>query len=235
MRHHALACDYDGTVATDGTIDARAAEALSALRASGRRLVLVTGRLLDDLCAVCPELDLFDAVVAENGAVLFRPATHAERALAGAPTASFVDALRARGVDPLAVGRVIVATSHPHDAVVREVIGALGAPLHVVLNKGAVMVLPAGVDKASGLDAALVELGISPDDTVGVGDAENDLALFARCGMGVAVANALEAVRARAHLVTAGAAGAGVAELCARILASSVGGADRVRQDSFVL
>src|SRR5262245_47009377 len=145
MRHHALACDYDGTVATDGAIDARAAQALSALRASGRRLLLVTGRLLDDLRAACAALDLFDSVVAENGAVLFHPATGAARALATPPQASFVRALQARGVDPLAVGRVIVATRRPHDAVVGEVIGALGAPLHVVFNKEAVMVLPAGV------------------------------------------------------------------------------------------
>jgi HAD superfamily hydrolase (TIGR01484 family) len=222
MRHHALACDYDGTVASEGKLDTRAAHALRALRASGRRLLLVTGRLLDDLEVVCPELELFDAVVAENGAVLFRPATRTVRTLADPPPESFVRALRARGVDPLAVGRVMVATRHPHDARVREVIAALGAALHVVFNKGAVMVVPAGVDKATGLDAALAELGISPEDTVGVGDAENDQAFLARCGIAVAVANALAPVSAQADLVTAGAAGAGVAELCARILAAGL-------------
>jgi hypothetical protein len=105
---------------------------------------------------------------------------------------------------------------------VRGVIGARGLAWQVVLNRDAVMALPAGVDKASGLDTALAELGLSPDGTVGVGDAENDCAFLERCGVAVAVANALDVVRARADLVTTAAAGAGVAELCARIVAADL-------------
>src|SRR5262245_60552365 len=71
VRYHVLACDYDGTTATDGRIEPATAQALRRLRDSGRKLVLVTGRVLEDLERVCPELDLFDRVVAENGAVLY--------------------------------------------------------------------------------------------------------------------------------------------------------------------
>ena len=114
---------------------------------------------------------------------------------------------------PLSVGRVIVATWEPHEKAVLETIRELGLELQVIFNKGAVMVLPSGVNKASGLDAALAELGLSPHNAVGVGDAENDHAFLARCECAVAVANALAALKERADLVTAGEHGAGVAEL----------------------
>jgi hydroxymethylpyrimidine pyrophosphatase-like HAD family hydrolase len=81
------------------------------------------------------------------------------------------------------------------------------------LNKGAVMVLPASVNKATGLNAALEELGISPRDIVGIGDAENDEAFLLMCGCSVAVANALDALKARADHVTVGEDGAGVREI----------------------
>ena len=59
-----------------------------------------------------------------------------------------------------------------------DTIRDLGLELQVIFNKGAVMVLPAGVNKASGLAAALADLGLSPHNVVGVGDAENDHAFL---------------------------------------------------------
>lgn len=79
MRFLALACDYDRTLATNGQVDATTVTALERLLASGRRLLLVTGRELEDLVAVFPQLDLFDAVIAENGALLYRPSTREEK------------------------------------------------------------------------------------------------------------------------------------------------------------
>ncbi len=89
----------------------------------------------------------------------------------------------------------------------------MGLGLRVIPNKRALMVLPEGVDKASGLVEALAELGLSPEDAVGVGDAENDLAMLEACGFAVAVANALPMVKERADLVTEGERGAGVSEV----------------------
>ena len=81
MRFLALATDYDGTLATRGRVDAIVLPALDRLRASGRKLLLVTGRELHDLLNVFPEAALFDRVVAENGALLYRPSTKEEVAL----------------------------------------------------------------------------------------------------------------------------------------------------------
>ncbi len=222
MRYLALACDFDGTLASDGTVGERVLAALSRLRESGRKLILVTGRELDDLLAILPRAELFDRVVAENGALLWRPASREATLLAEPPSPEFVGALRARGVAPLSVGRAIVATWHPNETAVLETIRDLGLELGVIFNKGAVMVLPAGVNKATGLAAALDELGLSPHNCVGIGDAENDHAFLALSECAVAVANALPALRERADWVTAGRNGAGVVELCDALLASDL-------------
>src|SRR5262249_17800818 len=108
MRYLALCTDYDGTLATEGTVFPQTVAALESLIASGRRPVLVTGRELDDLQGVCPYLHLFEYVVAENGALLYQPATNTEIPLGQRPPDSFVAALRARGVGPISVGRIIV-------------------------------------------------------------------------------------------------------------------------------
>jgi hydroxymethylpyrimidine pyrophosphatase-like HAD family hydrolase len=218
VRYRALACDYDGTLAKQGRVDRTTLEALERLRVSGRKLVLVTGRQVADLLHVFPRTDLFDRIVAENGAVIYSPPDRSERSLAEPPSARFVAALRNQGVTPLSVGRVIVATEEPNERIMRDTIHQLGLGLQVISNKGAIMVLPPGVDKATGLEAALLDLNVSRDHTVGIGDAENDHAFLRWCGCSVAVANALPIVKQHADLITRGDHGAGVVELADRLL-----------------
>jgi HAD superfamily hydrolase (TIGR01484 family) len=218
MHALALATDFDGTLAEHGRVDEATIAALLRFRASGRKVVLVTGRVLDELRETCPRLDLFDRVVAENGALLYRPDDGSENVLAARPPESFVEALKARGVGPISVGRAIVATWKPHENTVLEVIRTTGLDLQVILNKRAVMILPTGVDKATGLAAALDDLGIAPARVLAVGDAENDHAFLAICGFAAAVANAVPSLQERADLITRADHGAGVAELIDRLL-----------------
>lgn len=222
MRYLALCCDYDGTIAHHGRVDDATLAALNRLRESGRKLVLVTGREIDDLQTVFPHLEIFERIVAENGALVYRPATREERLLSERPPQSFVDKLIERGVGPISVGRVIVATWEPHEKTVLETIRDCGLELQVIFNKGAVMVLPAGVNKATGLRAALAEMNLSPRNAVGVGDAENDHAFLRIVECGVAVANALPAVKEKADIVTSADHGAGVAQLIEEMLADDL-------------
>ena len=222
MQYRALATDYDGTLATEGRVPAATLAALERLRESGRRLILVTGRELDDLRGVFPELERFDRIVAENGALLHWPATRETKSLAAPPPAAFVDRLRKSGVAPLSVGAVIVATWQPNESIVLDAIRELGLELQIIFNKGAVMVLPSGVNKATGLAAALDELGLMPAQVVGAGDAENDHAFLALCGFSMAPANSLPSVKDAVDLVTDGARGAGVEELIDRLLADDL-------------
>jgi hydroxymethylpyrimidine pyrophosphatase-like HAD family hydrolase len=220
MQYLALATDYDGTIANDGVVDQSTVAALQRLRAGSRRLILVTGRDLTDLKQAMPRLDLFDLVVAENGALRYDPASGERRILVQTPSPDFIARLRELGVEPLWMGEAIVATwSHNSDKVLRA-IEDLELKLQIISNKTTIMVLPIGVNKASGLLGALEQLGLSPLDCIGVGDAENDLAFLEVCGLQVAVANAVRSVKERARFVTAGMRGDGVAELIDRLLAT---------------
>ncbi len=219
MRYKVLATDYDGTLADDGTVNAQTVEALNRFRASGRLLVLVTGRELAELKQAFSELELFEFVVTENGATLYQPLTQVEETLAPPPPGPFVELLAQRGV-PLAVGRTIVATVQPYESVVLQTIRDLGLELQVVFNKGAVMVLPSAVNKATGLMTALSRLMIPPSQVVAIGDGENDHSLLGAAGLGIAVQNAVPQLKERAALVTDQPASRGVIEVIDRLLAN---------------
>lgn len=213
----AVATDYDGTIAHDGVVPDSTIAALRDLSAAGLKLLLVTGRQMESLFEVFPHTGLFDCIVAENGALLYTPATNSYRELAPRPLPAFLDALRKRHI-PIAVGRTVVATVEPYEHPVLSVIRELGLEWHLIFNKGNVMALPSGITKATGLVPALHDLGVRAEDTVGVGDAENDHAFLAMCGVAVAVANALPSLKDEAHVVTTAARGEGFNEFARRLL-----------------
>ncbi|MEO8250655.1 MAG: HAD family hydrolase [Burkholderiales bacterium] len=222
MRYLALATDYDGTLATDDTVSEHAVHALERLRVSGRRAILVTGRRLDELLTVCSCVRLFDLVVAENGGVVYNPSTREQTCLADPPSNRFVQQLQSRGVEPLEVGQVLVATLGQHRRAVQDVIWDLGLEAQVIGNRNAVMVLPAGVNKASGLEYALRQLGLSRHEVVGIGDAENDHSFLRRCECAVAVGNAAASTREIAAIVTTAENGNGVVELIDELIANDL-------------
>lgn len=231
MRYHALAADYDGTLAHHGLIDDLTWASLRRLRESGRKLIMVTGRELNELLALLQHPEMFDRIVAENGAVLHCPSAKTIKLLAPAPPPDFAEELRKRGVDRVAVGRVIVAAWEPHQDTILHTIHDMQLELQVIFNKGAVMVLPTGVNKATGLHAALKDLGLSPHNVVAVGDAENDHALITDAELGVAVSNALPSLKKHADLVTSADHGAGVSQLIDRILAKDLADVPPRRHD----
>ncbi|MFO0788931.1 MAG: HAD family hydrolase [Pirellulales bacterium] len=218
MQFHVLATDYDGTLATDGVVPDETIRALERLRNSGRKILLVTGRIIPQLLHVFPQLKLCDLVVADNGAVLYEPTTGKVERLADPPPQEFILELAKRGVPELEVGDVIVATWEPHEATVLQTIRDLRLELQIIFNKGSVMILPTGVNKATGLRAALNRMGLSHLNAVGVGDAENDQEFLKHCGISVAVDNALQVVKDQVDIVTRGARGAGVAELIDQLI-----------------
>ena len=227
MRFHVLATDYDGTLSHDGRVDEPTLAALERLRATGRKLILVTGRELPELLVCMPQLELFDLVVAENGALLYRPSDKETWTLAKPPPRSFVAELLRRGIHQVSVGKAIVATWLTHETTVREVIRDQGLDLQVILNKDAVMVLPVGVNKATGLIAALADLGLSLHETVAIGDAENDQSFLAICACSVGVANALDSIKERVDWVTTEERGAGVVQLIERLITDDLASLER--------
>ncbi|WP_180899841.1 HAD family hydrolase [Martelella soudanensis] len=218
MFFRALAADFDGTVALHGGVDGSTLDALLRLKKTGRYLILVTGREINDLRHALSRLDLFDLIVAENGGVIYDPQADDEDALAAPPPAAFVQKLMERKVEPISIGRTIVATWHPHEGDVLAAIEELGLELQIIFNKGAIMVLPGGINKATGLAVALRRLGLLPQNVVGVGDAENDHAFLKICGCSVAVANAIPSLKTAVDIVLANDHGAGIVELVDRVI-----------------
>lgn len=217
MRFRALATDYDGTIADRGVVDENTIAALSRVRQSGRKLLLVTGRELSDLLNILANPRIFDLIVAENGAIVYDPESATMQSLAEPAPPALVEALQRANV-PLSIGHSIVATVTPYEHVMLQAIRDQRLEWHVIFNKESAMALPSGVDKATGLAAALGALAIAPHDVVGVGDAENDEAFLKSCGLSAAVSNAIDELKAQVDLTTAGARGEGVQELIERLL-----------------
>ena len=218
MRYHVLATDYDGTLADQGQVDEVTLAKLRQLRTTGRKLVLVTGREMKDLVIIFPEYAIFDYIVAENGALIHDPATGVEQLLGPPPEAGFVMALEEKKVYPLSIGKVIVATWEPNEQAVLEVIKASGSERQLIFNKGAVMILPPGINKATGLQVLLHSLHLSAHNVVAVGDAENDSALLQSVECSVAVMNALPSLKEAADWVTDKTYGEGVGEVMDRLI-----------------
>lgn len=213
MRLQVLASDYDDTLARRGQVDELALDRIRAAREAGVSVVLVTGRRLPELLEVFAELNEVDFVVAENGGYAYSPKEGRGWLLAPALDQTLVDQLRACGVDPLYVGEAIVSTVDPWLDVVLKVIAEHCAGYSLIRNRESLMLLPHGIDKGSGLTAALTALGVPAEASVAVGDAENDITLLAAAGRGIAVGDAVLELKAQADLVTIAPGPQGVVEL----------------------
>ncbi|HTI60223.1 MAG TPA: HAD-IIB family hydrolase [Mucilaginibacter sp.] len=217
VRYHAFITDYDGTLAENNQVPAAVLQALKDLKATGRRLILVTGRQLNDLKNAFPEFGVFDAIVAENGALVFNPATLEQEIIGSPPPAGFFDLL-AKSKIPYEKGQVIVSTWMPYERILLDAIQRSGLEHQVIFNKNAVMVLPPAVNKATGLHKALFALNISEHNAVAVGDAENDNAMLSAVECSIAVQNALPHVKQAADWTTTHPASDGVLELIGDLL-----------------
>jgi HAD superfamily hydrolase (TIGR01484 family) len=262
-KYRAIATDFDGTIAYRGVVRDIALSALKRLKANDYKVVLVTGRQLDQpsddsLHDVFPRAfasgkdRLFEQIVLENGAVLHTPETHETRNLVPedvqAKTAQdarlLAGELRRRGLPRVTFGRAVVSSDttakhRPSAAInlawLEEIQTVMQAAIHeleldwrITLNKKNVMALPAGVTKATGLQVALAEINkteaepITLEETIGIGDGENDLALLDLCGYGVALDNSVRALKDTADLVTKGGRGEGFKEFVDSLLAGTL-------------
>jgi hydroxymethylpyrimidine pyrophosphatase-like HAD family hydrolase len=210
MKFTVLALDYDGTIATDGRMDADVRMAIAEARARGLTVVLVTGRTLDDLRKVAGPLDFVDSVAAENGAIVSlsdgRP-----RRIGHAPPPCFLDELCRRGI-PFTNGECVVEADAAMAPRILEVIRNLEVPLVILFNRGRMMVLPQGISKGVGLREALTLLRLSVHNAIAIGDAENDHDLLSASEYGVAVAWGSQALQANADAVLQGQGPTAVAE-----------------------
>jgi hydroxymethylpyrimidine pyrophosphatase-like HAD family hydrolase len=198
-----LALDFDGTIAQNDVLDPDARNAIAELRSQGIVVILVTGRILEDLRRVAGDLYFVDAVVGENGAVIEFPDSGYSAVLGQSPPPILLTELRRQDI-PYAVGRSIVEADTREAPRILAILQRLELPLVLVFNRGRVMVLPQAISKATGLREALAILRLSEHNAVAIGDAENDHELLRACEVGVAVAWGSEALKAAADYVLPG-------------------------------
>lgn len=203
MKLGAVAIDYDGTIATDGAFDPSVRDAIAQLRLRGIAVVLATGRRLDELRSVAGNLGCFNAVVAENGAVLYFPDSGQHALIGHPPNPTFLAELRRRGLD-FVVGESVIEADASTAPAFLEVIRSLEEPLILAFNRSRLMVLPQAIAKSVGLRRALLALRLSIHNTIGIGDAENDHDLLDACEVGVAVEWGSRALQAFADEVIRG-------------------------------
>lgn len=210
MKFAVLALDYDGTIAAGDRLDATVREAISAARTSGVIVLLVTGRILDELRRVAGDLHFVDAVVAENGAVVHFPHSGHTSVLAPRVPERYLAELRRRGLSFQAGQCLVDGDAHDGPRLL-DAIRTLELPLVLLFNRSRVMTLPQGVSKATGLRAALDIIRRSARNTLAIGDAENDHELLRLAEVGAAVEWGSGALREAADIVIPGDGPAAVA------------------------
>ncbi len=195
-----LACDLDGTLAKDGVVAAETWSLLRQAKMSGLTLILATGRVIESFIDTGPFAEFFEAIVAEDGAVVFFPRRNIVKQPFGRLSSVLIQRLEEMKI-PLERGMSIVATRVPHDAAILRVLQEINIGVTIEYNNGAVMLLPPGATKGTGLSYALQDLGYSPRNLVACGDAENDNSLLELAELAVAVPNAIPKIKALADVV----------------------------------
>jgi hydroxymethylpyrimidine pyrophosphatase-like HAD family hydrolase len=219
MHYVAIAAGFDGTLAQEGACDPRCVHALRLLGASGRKLILVSGRELRDLLERMPDMDVFDFVIAENGAVMYRPATRESAILGQAPSELLVQELQRVGIQPLSVGNAVIRTTRENREKVSKTLHRLELDIQLVEDRVALMMVPADVSPVCGVQTALGELGLSPRNLLAVGDHTADSGLFRFAQYSIAVANATNDAKRIADRVTDAQICDGFLEIAAGLLA----------------
>lgn len=203
-----LATDFDRTLTDESLrVSPRALDALARARKAGLKVVVVSGRDLPFLVETVGHVS--DAIIAENGALMHRPGL--EPKLVSEARQDLRSALSKISCD-VAFGDVIASADIEHEPLLREAIARAGLDVELVPNRDRVMMLPRGIDKATGLVAALRMLDTPPERAAAAGDGENDLPLLRSVGYAIAVANAVEDLKRVAHHVTRRPGGEGLAD-----------------------
>lgn len=210
---NAIACDYDRTLTDEKLkVSKQAVQALKVARARKKvKVIIVSGRMLGFLMKMNERFQVADALVAENGAVIFLPNVGTKLVLGekfGKRSRNAFKLLDA----PLEMGDVIISTKRTYEAPVLKILNETKLNVNIEYNRDSLMILPKGINKGKGVLRALLLLGVPRGGLACIGDAENDIALFRIADVSVAVGNAVDSLKEQAHVVCNSPYGKGVME-----------------------
>jgi hydroxymethylpyrimidine pyrophosphatase-like HAD family hydrolase len=219
MKLSVLALDYDGTIASNNRVPSSVLDAIADARRRNVTVILVTGRILDDLRRVAGDLNFVDGIVAENGALIHFPGSGQTTVLAPVIPSTFIARLTELRI-PFAAGQCLVDADASLAHRLLDVIRELELPIVLLFNRSRVMASAQGVSKATGLKTALDILRATPRNTVAIGDAENDHELLRLAEIGAAVEWGSPALQAGADVVISGNGPDAVGDFIRRVAAS---------------
>ena len=205
--------DIDGTV-TDGNkvLSLAAVEALRSLEAQGVPVVLATGNVRPVAYGLWRFIGLSGPMCCENGGVLWHPEWNEPVIRASGRSAKEAAewlASRIPGLDSSGIATNTWRESewclHPDEdlhAIESELATSTWVDLSVVRTGFAIHLMDPCLSKGLGLEALFGRMGWALSDALAVGDAPNDLSMFASVGWSVAVGGAFEEVQAAADVVS---------------------------------
>lgn len=216
MSTHILAFDFDGTIAHEGQVPSEIIAEFRRAHSQAHALFLVTGRLFRQ-AHIEPILPFLTGIVWENGAVLEHLSTERVSLPFGTLPGPFVKDLEQSGIEML-TGMAMAATWAQNESLVIQVSGQHNYSPTLDWNKLALMILPTGANKGSGLKRLLEQCKLSPRTLMAFGDAENDHSLLAIADTAVAVQDAVPSLQKMAHMVSSKPGPAGVVEILQDLL-----------------
>ena len=216
MNNRILAFDFDGTIAEDGQVPAELIEMFQEAHSQAHPLFLVTGRLFRqaDIEGILPYLT---GIVWENGAVLEHLPTERVSLPFGTLPDLFLKDLEQTGIQML-TGMAMAATWAQNEATVMEISGQHRYAPTLDWNKLALLILPTGANKATGLKRLLEQCNLSSETLTAFGDGENDQSLLAIADTAVAVQDAVPSLQEIAHVVSNNPGPSGVIEILQDLL-----------------
>ncbi len=205
MKYKAFVLDIDGTICDyDGILNLEAANSIRWLRKSGYEVILASGRGPWDTFYLGVYLGTTKLAVCENGGVLMTSPTNIKLFSDKSKSLEAYDLLcknmedvRVKPVGARLTEVVLLRTFDPK--IGQEVLNKANLPINILDSKFALHLTRKGISKAKALTEGLQLLGISPKETVVIGDSETDLSMFELCGYSMTVANASEHVKSKAN------------------------------------
>ncbi|MBS7642977.1 phosphoglycolate phosphatase [Candidatus Bathyarchaeota archaeon] len=210
---NAIACDYDRTLTNEKLeVSKQAIQTLKMAKMRKKvKVIIVSGRMLGFLIKMNERFQVADALVAENGAVIFLPNVGTKLVLGERSGQRLRDAFKLLDI-PHEMGDVIVSTKRTYETIVLKIINETMLNVNIEYNRDSLMILPPGIDKGKGVLRALLLLGVPRGGLACIGDAENDVALFKIADVSVAVANAVDSLKRQADIICDSPHGNGVME-----------------------
>jgi len=224
MKYDLLAIDIDGTLTNEHhLLDLDGVKAVRKAENAGIRVVLASGRTVQDMRALSQFIGTTGFVVAENGAVIYDRLTdtlEVEGSIENAHRAFKAIKRRFPQVELYTTlpGRLteVVIKENIDPELLRPIVKPFG--IKAVATGFAIHLMQDGVNKAKGLHRGCDKFGFELKKVVAIGDGANDVEMLAECGLGIAVANAVPELKAVADYVTSKPYGEGVVEVVEKLL-----------------